>query len=433
VSFTEDQILTLAPDEASKKSGRDLANLSKWVSMGADDKAVWGECKGSGSKPYQTQIDYNQIGFKCSCPSRKFPCKHGIGLALLFARQQDVFTSKKAPAWVVEWIQKRAVQEEKKSEKKEVIVDEAAQAKRQQAREQKVNAGVEELQLWIRDIVRNGIIHMPEKGYLFWEGMAKRMVDAQAPGLAAMVKTLGQTPFYKEGWQSTFVEELLNIHLIISGYKNISSLPELLQKDIRTWIGFTQSQDALKEQNGLQDTWLVLGKQITEEDNITVERNWLYGIKSNQYALVLQFLVRGQGAQLMLSPGMYLEAELVFFPSLTPMRALIKQQINTGAIALRQVYEDWNAVAEMETALCAQMPVRSERPYVVHQLTPVLHQQKWWLKDAFNRFMQIKDDYKSIWKLLSLSGGEPLTMAVIGKENNYEPIGAWHHNQYKVL
>ncbi len=433
MSFSEDQILTLAPDEASKKAGKDLANLSKWVSKGADNNALWGECKGSGSKPYQTQIDRNNIAFKCSCPSRKFPCKHGLGLALLYTRQPDTFTAAEAPAWVTEWISKRAVKEEKKSENKDTVVDEAAQAKRQLAREQKVAAGIEELLLWMKDIIRNGIIHMPEKGYPFWEGMAKRMVDAQAPGLAAMVKTLGQTPFYKEGWQSIFVEGLLNIYLVISGYKNLPSQQGHLPQDVRNWIGFTQNQETLKEQNGLLDTWLVLGKQTSEEDNITVERNWLYGINSNQYTLVLQFLIRGQGAQLMLSPGMYIQAELVFYPSVTPLRALIKRQINTGAMALQQVYQHWKEVAAAETALCSQMPVRSERPYVVDQLTPVWYNQQWWLKDAASHLMQVKEDFKSIWKLLSLSGGEPLTIAVIGKEKIYEPVGVWHQNQYKVL
>jgi hypothetical protein len=34
VHLTEDQILALAPDESSKKSGKDLANPSKWITKG---------------------------------------------------------------------------------------------------------------------------------------------------------------------------------------------------------------------------------------------------------------------------------------------------------------------------------------------------------------------------------------------------------------
>ena len=57
MNFSEEQILALAPDDASRKSGKELASPAKWVSKGADERALWGECQGSGSKPYQTQID----------------------------------------------------------------------------------------------------------------------------------------------------------------------------------------------------------------------------------------------------------------------------------------------------------------------------------------------------------------------------------------
>ena len=107
LKLTEEQILALAPDEASKKPGKDLANPSKWVSKSFNDQALWGACQGSGSKPYLTQIDLNNIAFKCSCPSRKFPCKHGLGLMLLHARQPEIFTQEAAPAWVTDWLGKR--------------------------------------------------------------------------------------------------------------------------------------------------------------------------------------------------------------------------------------------------------------------------------------------------------------------------------------
>ena len=150
MNLTEDQILTLAPDEASKKSGKELSGPAKWVSKGVNEFALWGEAQGSGSKPYQTQVDLTNIAFKCSCPSRKFPCKHGLGLLLLYSRQQNTFTDNNAPAWVKDWIEKRGEKQEKKAIQDDKPVDEAAQAKRQQARQQKVTDGIAELQLWMK-------------------------------------------------------------------------------------------------------------------------------------------------------------------------------------------------------------------------------------------------------------------------------------------
>lgn len=433
MNLSEDQILTLAPDESSKKSGKDLANPAKWVSKGVNEQALWGECQGSGSKPYQTQIDIINIAFKCSCPSRKFPCKHGLGLLLLYTRQKNSFSNNESPAWVTDWLSKRTDKQEKQAEKKDKPVDEAAQAKRQQARQSKVSDGIEELNVWLKDIIRNGIMNIPEKGSAFFENIARRMVDAQAPGLAGMIRGLGETSFYTEGWPTAFMDQLLRIYLVMEGYKNSSSLSESIHQDIRTWVGFTQNQEELKEQTGITDTWLVLSKQSTEVDAVTTERTWLYGTKSNRYALLLQFIIRGQGIQHSLTPGMFVQAELVFFPSVSPLRAIIKRQVSTHAVSEFNKFENWQQVAETETDLNSQLPFRSERPFIIQQLKPVQYNKQWWLQDRDNKLMQLKNEYKSIWKLLSLSAGNPSDMAVIGKEDQFEPVGLWQQGEYKIL
>ncbi|MCC6287245.1 MAG: SWIM zinc finger family protein [Chitinophagaceae bacterium] len=433
MNLTEEQILALAPDESSKKSGKDLANASKWVTKSFNDQALWGECQGSGSKPYQTQVDLSGIAFKCSCPSRKFPCKHGIGLLLLFSRQKNIFSEAELPAWVNEWLGKRAEKQEKQVEKKDAPVDEAAQLKRQQARVKKVNDGIQELKLWLKDIIRNGILLMPEKGNAYFEGMAKRMVDAQAPGLANMVRQLGAINFYAEGWESIFLEQLSKIYTVAESFLHIDALPDVLQQDIRTGIGFTQSHEELKSQDGITDIWLVLSKQTSEEDNITTEKFWLYGTKTRQHALVLQFIVRGQGGQLSLMPGLFIEAELVFFPSVTPLRALVKKQIAiTSAISFSK-YNNWLQVAEAETQYSSILPLGGERAYTVQQLKPVQIAGKWWLKDAEGSIMLLQNENKVIWNLLALSGGDALDMTVIGKEKDFEAVGIWKDETYTIL
>ena len=119
MNFSEEQILSMAPDESSKKSGKELANVSKWVKHEVSERALWGECQGRGKLPYQTQVDLVNVAFKCSCPSRKFPCKHGLGLLLLYARDKKIFSSATEPDWVAGWLDKRDERNEKKSEKKE--------------------------------------------------------------------------------------------------------------------------------------------------------------------------------------------------------------------------------------------------------------------------------------------------------------------------
>lgn len=432
MNFSEEQILQLAPDEASRKAGIGLAGAAKWVSKGAHERALWGECQGSGSKPYQTQIDLSDTAFKCSCPSRKFPCKHGLGLLLLNARQPALFKDTVMPAWVEEWILKRAEKEQKTvaADKK---VDEAAQAKRGESREKKVSAGIEELLRWIKDIVRGGLMQLPDKQPSFWEQMAKRLIDAQAGGLATLVKDLGKLNFFAEGWQTACMDKLLSIYLIAQGYKNKQLLSAALQQDIRGWIGFTQNQEELKEGPGMPDTWLVLGKQVTQEDQLAVERYWLYGCSTGRTALVLQFLVRAQESVLSLTPGMFIEAELVYHPSVMPLRALIKKQVSAPPVPLQSMLPGWKEVRKQEVDTLSLLPITHLRPHVVEQLTPVWHKEQWWLQDAAGDLMQILPQFSAIWKLVAISGGKPLNTAIIGKDFLYEPLGVWENGRYKSL
>src|SRR3954453_23342265 len=101
----------LAPDAASVTAARKLARPGAWTEAGHDEQAVWGLCKGSGARPYQTQVDLEGPAYKCSCPSRKFPCKHALALLLRYAGC-DVPASE-PPEWVREWRDERAARAER--------------------------------------------------------------------------------------------------------------------------------------------------------------------------------------------------------------------------------------------------------------------------------------------------------------------------------
>ena len=87
MELTSESVLALAPDASSVKAAQALLKPGQWPTLGFNENAVWGECKGSGSKPYQVEADLSGPVFKCTCPSRKFPCKHSLALLLLLACQ----------------------------------------------------------------------------------------------------------------------------------------------------------------------------------------------------------------------------------------------------------------------------------------------------------------------------------------------------------
>src|SRR5215510_2828013 len=138
MNWTTEQILALAPDAASAKAGQGLAAARKWLKLGADEQTAWGLCQGSGKKPYQAQVDLTEPAFKCSCPSRKFPCKHALGLLLLWASTSEVPATDR-PEWVEEWLSSREQRAERaaaRAERAERPPDPEAQAKRAAQREE---------------------------------------------------------------------------------------------------------------------------------------------------------------------------------------------------------------------------------------------------------------------------------------------------------
>jgi SWIM zinc finger len=139
---TADQARALAPDASAARAGEGLASVRHWPKLGRTERLVWGLCQGSGADPYQVAVDLAGPTFKCSCPSRKFPCKHGLGILLLHATQASAFSSTDVPTWVSDWLAARDVRAAAAVERatKTVDVDPAAQARRAEARERKIAA-----------------------------------------------------------------------------------------------------------------------------------------------------------------------------------------------------------------------------------------------------------------------------------------------------
>ncbi|GMA78062.1 hypothetical protein GCM10025880_44790 [Methylorubrum aminovorans] len=191
MSLTTAQILDLAPDASSRKAGQDQAKPQKWAGLGRAGTVIWGEIKGSGASPYRTVADLAGPASKCTCPSRKFPCKHALGLMLVDAI--STIAEAEPPDWAAAWMkgrETRAAAAETRAKDPAKPVDERAQAKRRQAREDRVAASLDELDLWLRDLMRRGLGAARSEPYAFWDRMAGRLVDGQAPGLARRVRVL---------------------------------------------------------------------------------------------------------------------------------------------------------------------------------------------------------------------------------------------------
>src|SRR5262249_5681788 len=176
----------------------------------------------------------------------------------------------------------------------------------------------------LRDIARGGLAAVQSQPPMFWERTASRLVDAQAPGVARLVREMAGVTASGEGWEGRLLERLSRLYLLIEGFKRGAELPEAVRTDIRSLIGWTQNQEDLLRLDGASDRWLVLGQRVEEEDRLRVQRIWLWGEQSGRAALILHFTHAQQPLDASFVTGAVIEAELVFFPGAYPLRAIVK-------------------------------------------------------------------------------------------------------------
>jgi len=109
MSLGTSSIENAAPDQASLKAASKLVSPAKWPErfISGDGGLIFGACQGSGANPYRVVVDLSDLEAKCSCPSRKFPCKHALALMLQYSGGPADFVQADVPAWVADWLGRR--------------------------------------------------------------------------------------------------------------------------------------------------------------------------------------------------------------------------------------------------------------------------------------------------------------------------------------
>ena len=122
--LSKQQLLATSPDEANTERAKQCANPWKWGLLEGNERAVWGEYRTPG-QPFIAAVDLNGPGFKCTCPSRKFPCKHALGLGILLFENNGLFkVGNNVPPTIEKWLEKRDARLENIKQGKNTLVEE---------------------------------------------------------------------------------------------------------------------------------------------------------------------------------------------------------------------------------------------------------------------------------------------------------------------
>ncbi|MFI0911611.1 SWIM zinc finger family protein [Streptomyces abikoensis] len=442
--WTAERVLELAPDAASRTAGAKLAVPGPWsgagAHTGAGTGAVWGECAGSGGRPYRTVVDLAGPGFHCSCPSRKFPCKHALGLLLSWSKGPEAVPEGAPPDWAAQWLGERREREAAGSGAAAASgpsrgpADPEAARRRAERRARRIAAGASELERRLADLLRSGLASADAASYGRWEETAARMVDAQAPGLAARVRELASVAGSGSGARETsrLLEECALLHTLDQGFLRLAELPEPLAATVRARVGVTPDTATLLASAPLvRDRWLVLAQRDADDGRLVTRRVWLRGRETGRMALLLSYGAAGRAPELSLPVGLALDAELAFHPSARPLRAALGTRHAAPAPVADpppggDAEEALRAYGE---ALCDD-PWLEGWPVVLSGVVPVPGQDggDWQLADADGRSalpVTPGGDESALWRLTAISGGRPVRVFGECGHRGFTPLLAW--------
>jgi hypothetical protein len=453
--WTSEQILALAPDQNTYKRGQGLASAGKWLSMATNGQVVWGDCKSSGGTHYETAVDLKGPAFKCSCPSRKFPCKHAIGLLLLSNSDTDGFQiTDELPKEVTAWINKRRNNRPSPPpQKSEEDLRKAEERKRQNFAKRMVlmEQGVSDLENWLDDLIRTGLASLerdgddltarPANSYHIeelsdlWQGFSMRMVDAKLPGIARRIREMVLIKGVGADWPERLLDELSGLYLSAKGFRQLPSLPPLLRQQLLSHLGVNTQKSELLNQPGISDEWMIVGQfEYTNIDHADVRRMWLLGVNTGRLALVVEYDYNHEGFQSHWPVGRIFSGEVVYYPSSYPLRALgrdfeIVEEVVTGWQG-HELIEDF--LKEYTQAL-GQQPWLTDFPALFTGVIPRYHEGKFYLTDAKGQGLPILDREHLAWKIISLSAGRPICLFGEWTGSTLHPLSVVADGRYVAL
>ncbi|SDS88966.1 SWIM zinc finger [Friedmanniella luteola] len=408
------RVLRLAADTAARQAALRVPGTA-WIGTGRSGAQVWGRCRGSGATPYDVVLDVDAARWLCGCPSRKVPCKHA--LALLLRWSDGLVDAHEPPEFVARRLGAPAVATPARPAGE--LADPAAAAARAAARTERVAGGLDELSTWIGDQVRTGLAGLERGGWSAVDTVAARMVDAQAPGVAGLLRRI-PGELGREGWPERVLEQLAALHLLVQAHRRIDTLPADLAATVRGHVGYPVSRADVLAGPAVEDEWLAVGQLDTVESKLESRRVWLWGRHSRRWALWLTFVPPGGAPDTTVVLGDRFVGRLHFYPGAGQLRAVVGEPTAADP-ALAHRGEPWPPEDGLGTArrrfadLLAADPWAARLPVLLRAApVPPDGDAGWRLRDA-----------DGICCPLLVGGAEPWPLVAQGRGRTVAVMAEW--------
>ena len=431
VIWTTEQVLGLAPDKYSLKTSRSFASAERWVALNHNHQAVWGEFSIKDKPPYLTTVNLSPLALSCTCTTRKFPCNHSLSLLLLLVERPEAFLGAEPPEWVNTRWAAELTDVPSKSGLSEFTASslQVRQIKRRQA---SIVAGLQDLDLWLRDMVRHGLAAVQNKPKSYWTQMADRLIDAQAGEVAREIRLMATIPGDGPDWPEQLLRKIGRLHLLIQGFKNFEALAPTTQVDLRAATGWFPKAEEVAFKTNVVDRWQVLGKQLVQEKKQQVLRTWLWGVEGNKPALITHLSYGRNSLDTSLVVGTMIEAELGYYPGAVPLRAHL---VACNDVSQSQTYiKGYPSIKAATHAYAQAITANPWLPHFPMPLQAVVVQnsnKRWVLCDSEGYTLPLPKKFEHGWHLQALSRGGTLSLFGEWDGHHFQPLSLWQDK--KVL
>ena len=197
--ITDELIRSFAPNPAAVSNAKKICSLGEFSNLRktADETLIFGECRGSGKNPYNTSADFSGETpvFRCSCPSRQFPCKHSLALMMEWLSGKNFETSD-----IPEDIAQKREKAAKRAERSTAQPTSPKQNK--SAAEKKLRKQLEGLDLaesFVKDMLDRGVYSVSSAAADQYRALAKQLGDYWLPGLQSIMNQIVDSVQYLMG------------------------------------------------------------------------------------------------------------------------------------------------------------------------------------------------------------------------------------------
>jgi hypothetical protein len=219
---------------------------------------------------------------------------------------------------------------------------------------------------------------------------------------------------------------------------------------VRSRVGYTTSRQEVLTLPAITDHWVVIAVRDLVEGAVPGRRIWVRGRDTGRIAMLLTFAGNGYWQDpetARLRPGTELHADLHYYPGQPPLRALTGERHAAAVPAhcpepaggIDALLADWAAGVAADPWLTAWPALLTGTPVPSGAAAGAAAAggaagaagpagAPWYLLDGTGAALPLAEQ-ESLWTLLAVSGGSPVTVAGEWHGRRLLPLTVWHQDQ----